>query len=191
MVMSLEPGEVPGKEPLAYFLTWTTYGSWLPGDERGWVAKPGQFRAPDPARKQEARQRMTETPLTLDPEQRRMVEDTIADHCRIRGWHMHAVNARAQHVHVVVTAPGRDPKEVRDQFKAWCTRRLKQREQTLHGANQVIRQHWWTERGSERWLNNSESLEAAIRYVLECQGEPTPRPTEPLSNSQAQRASEG
>ncbi|MCA9109357.1 MAG: hypothetical protein KDA52_05390 [Planctomycetaceae bacterium] len=24
-------------EPLAFFLTWTTYGTWLPGDERGWV----------------------------------------------------------------------------------------------------------------------------------------------------------
>ena len=23
--------------PLAYFLTWTTYGTWLPGDERGWI----------------------------------------------------------------------------------------------------------------------------------------------------------
>ena len=22
-------------EPLAYFLAWTTYGTWLPGDERG------------------------------------------------------------------------------------------------------------------------------------------------------------
>ena len=26
-------------EPLAYFLTWTTYGTWLPGDERGWSRK--------------------------------------------------------------------------------------------------------------------------------------------------------
>jgi hypothetical protein len=39
--MANEPGQVPMDEPLAYFLTWTTYGSWLPGDERGWVAKPG------------------------------------------------------------------------------------------------------------------------------------------------------
>jgi hypothetical protein len=46
--MAREPGSVPRDEPLAYFLTWTTYGSWLPGDQRGWVAKPGQFRAPDP-----------------------------------------------------------------------------------------------------------------------------------------------
>ena len=22
-------------EPIAYFITWTTYGTWLPGDERG------------------------------------------------------------------------------------------------------------------------------------------------------------
>jgi REP element-mobilizing transposase RayT len=54
------------------------------------------------------------------------VEDTIHDHCRIRGWHLHAVNCRTNHAHVVVTAPDRDPEEVMDQFKAWCTRRLKE-----------------------------------------------------------------
>ena len=24
-------------DPLAFFLTWSTYGSWLPGDARGWT----------------------------------------------------------------------------------------------------------------------------------------------------------
>ena len=24
---------------LAYYFTWNTYGSWLPGDRRGWVRK--------------------------------------------------------------------------------------------------------------------------------------------------------
>ena len=80
-------------EPLAYFLTWTTYGTWLPGDERGWVAKPGQFQAPNVDTKRAAQRLMTESELTLDVEQRRLVEDTIAAHCRIRGWHLHAVNA--------------------------------------------------------------------------------------------------
>ena len=32
-------------EPLAYFLTWTTYGTWLPGDGRGWVEKNGAIFA--------------------------------------------------------------------------------------------------------------------------------------------------
>jgi hypothetical protein len=29
--------EGPLPDPLAYFLTWATYGTWLPGDERGWI----------------------------------------------------------------------------------------------------------------------------------------------------------
>jgi len=37
----------PLPEPLAYFLTWTTYGTWLPGDERGWVRRPGNSNLPE------------------------------------------------------------------------------------------------------------------------------------------------
>ncbi|MCI0739413.1 MAG: transposase [Gemmataceae bacterium] len=173
--MTKEAGWVPMQEPLAYFLTWTTYGTWLPGDERGWVAKPGDIRAPDAERRQAARRQLTEPPLTLDLEQRRIVEGTIADHCRIRGWQLHAVNARTQHVHVVVTAPGRDPEVVMDQFKAWCTRKLKERERSLRSVGEAIRQNWWTQRGSKRWLNDTKSLEEMIQYVIEEQGEPTPK----------------
>src|SRR5947209_7213011 len=103
--MPNEPGSIPMQDPLAYFLTWTSYGTWLPGDERGWVDKPGQFRTPDKQRELAARRLMTETAFSLDLDQRLVVEATITDHCRIRGWHLHAVNARGQHVHVVVTAP--------------------------------------------------------------------------------------
>jgi hypothetical protein len=46
--MRTEPADIPMADPLAYFLTWTTYGTWLPGDERGWVERPGQFRPPTP-----------------------------------------------------------------------------------------------------------------------------------------------
>jgi REP element-mobilizing transposase RayT len=184
-VMTNEPGRVPGEEPLAYYLTWTTYGTWLPGDERGWVAKPGQFQTPDPKRKAAAQQLLTESSLTLDAKQRRIVEDTIADHCRIRGWHLHAVNCRTQHLHVVVTAPGRDPEVVMDQFKAWCTRRLKELERARRPGDQAVRQNWWTQRGSKRWLNDAKSLEEAIRYVLEGQGDPTPHPP-PASSEYSQ-----
>jgi REP element-mobilizing transposase RayT len=174
------------EEPLAYYLTWTTYGTWLPGDERGWVAKPGQFRAPDANLKQAAQRLMTESALTLDQEQRCIVEDTIADHCRIRGWHLHAVNCRTQHVHVVVTAPQREPEVVRDQFKAWCTRHLKGLERSRRPANGAMRQNWWTQRGSQRWLNDEKSLEEAIRYVVEEQGNSTPHPPDaPAKDTQA------
>ena len=31
---------IPHSDPLAFFLTWTAYGSWLPGDGRGWALHP-------------------------------------------------------------------------------------------------------------------------------------------------------
>src|SRR2546430_11024925 len=35
--------------PLAYHITWTTYGTWLPGDDRGWVKKGSSaVQPPDP-----------------------------------------------------------------------------------------------------------------------------------------------
>ena len=46
--------EPPLPEPLAYFLTWPIYGTWLPGDERGWVEYRHGWQLPDPARKRQA-----------------------------------------------------------------------------------------------------------------------------------------
>jgi REP element-mobilizing transposase RayT len=149
-------------EPLAYFLTWTTYGTWLPGDERGWVKyHKGQHR-PHPPRKLEASARMMEAACRLSPSERQVVEETVTDHCRIRHWTLHAVNCRSNHVHVIVTAD-RHPDEVRRQLKAWTARKLKQLR---------ARKTWWTERGSRRYLNDEESLEAAILYVRDAQDAP-------------------
>ena len=161
------PNEPPMPEPLAYFLTWTTYGTWLPGDERGWVRHGKGFQLPDPVIKSAAESRMTETHCTLDPQQRELVEKTIADHCRIRGWELHAVKCRTNHVHVVVTAD-RKPEDVRDQFKAWCTRKLKELHRSRDPMSKV-RENWWTEKGSRRYIGDEESLEAVILYVLEAQ----------------------
>ncbi len=163
-----ETGSIPTGEPLAYFLTWTTYGSWLPGDERGWVDKPGQRCEPDAARRRQAHERMTEPESVLSEAQRRVVEQTIADPCRIRNWHLHAVSCRTQHVHVVVTAPGKRPDDVMDQFKAWCTRRLKEHQiaalkpEAQAKDNAKVRQNWWTQRASKRQLFTEASFEAAI-----------------------------
>lgn len=183
------PFEPPMPDPLAFFLTWTTYGTWLPGDERGWVDYGHGFQLPDPILKLEAQMRMTEDACILDEDQRKLVEKTIAEHCRIRGWELHAVNCRTNHLHVVVSA-NRDPKAVRDQFKAWGTRKLKELERTRREAATLarrasegsnaeqaregnveprIREKWWTERGSRRWIGDEKSLEAAICYVLDGQ----------------------
>ena len=84
----------------------------------------------------------------------------------MRGWTLYTVNCRSNHVHVIV-AGDREPKEIREQFKAWCTRRLKALQQerlrplSAHDSSAAaIRQKWWAERGSALYVNDEEGLEA-------------------------------
>ena len=160
--MSKQISNFNAGEPLGYFLTWTTYGTWLPGDERGWQRKRNS--GIQPASKHladSAAAKMNETKFYLNENDREIIEVTITRHCEIRIWTLHTVNARTNHVHVVLTAPGYRPETVRDQLKAWCTRKLK--------PNYATREHFWTEGASRRYLNKPEDLEAAIIYVSEAQ----------------------
>ena len=113
-------------DPLGFFLTWVTYGTWLPGDERGWVEYQHGWQLPSPIRELEAASLMTEDACRLTPEHREAVEQQIGETCQHRGWHLHVVNCRTNHVHVVVTAPNTHPKKIRSDLKAWATRSLKE-----------------------------------------------------------------
>lgn len=155
-------------DPLAYFITWTCYGTWLPGDERGWTKwQKGQI-VPQPLLADWCVEQMTEEAIVLTEPQRAIVGDTIASHCKIRGWHLHAMNCRSNHCHVVVTASSHDGEQVRDQLKAWCTRKLKEAK-GREPSGTSPRENWWTRKGSVRYLFDEDSLEAAIRYTLEAQ----------------------
>ena len=165
-------GEISRPEPLAYFLTWPTYGTWLPGDQRGWIHHRRGFQLPDPITKMEAKARMSDDACRLNSDDRRVVELTIAAHCQFRNWTLHAVNCRSNHLHVVVSA-GQHPDKVREELKAWCTRKLKSfhRERMSQELCETaeLRSRWWAERGSKRYINDVDSLEAAIRYVRDAQ----------------------
>jgi REP element-mobilizing transposase RayT len=159
-------------DPLAYFLSWTTYGTWLPGDERGWV-ESGKFeiQPPDPSRREEAADRMSEDAVILTLEQRRIVKETVQRHCEIRKWPLHAVNPRSNHVHVIVTATIK-PEDVLSQLKAWCSRRLSKHAGLVTRAGRRSKnglKRWWTEHGSTKYINDEEYFRNAVRYVLERQ----------------------
>ncbi len=147
---------------IAYFSTWTTYGTWLHGDPRGWHHRGGGDQPHDPELHIAAQDGLAEPALVLDSDQRRLVERTIADHCAIRKWLLHAVNCRSNHVHVVVTAPDRPIKLPRDQFKSWCTRRLK-------AASETARENWWTDRGWDEYIDDDRALADVVAYVLDGQ----------------------
>jgi len=149
-------------DPIGFFLTWVTYGTWLPGDSRGWIEYRHGWQLPDPVRKSEAAARMTEDACRLSEEQREAVEEQIGETCRHRGWYLHAVNCRSNHIHVVVSAGDIRAKKIRSDLKAWATKCLKQQ-------FDAKREHWWAERGSIRFLYDEDSLETAIVYVTDGQ----------------------
>ena len=146
---------------VAIFSTWTTYGTWLPGDERGWFKRSQGVQSADALRTLGAAFRMTHDATTLDAVQRTRVEATIAAHCVFRGWTLHAVNCRSNHVHVVVTAADRACGVPRVQFKAWCSRKLSEAG--------PAREDWWSERGWDVYLDDEDSLAVVTDYVNERQ----------------------
>ncbi len=147
---------------IGYFLTCTSYGTWLPGDRRGWQQWHKGWQRPSPLLEDYSRNIMTEDAVTLSAEQRSNIEATIHKHCEIRNWHLWAVNCRTNHVHVVVTALDCDGTIVRDQFKAWCTRNLKL-------AFDPNKKNWWAEGGYIDELETEDELASAIEYTLNAQ----------------------
>lgn len=146
-----------------YFLTWSTYGTWLHGDERGSVTvAQNQINTPRVSPDDELQcyrmRRMRGQPFVMSDEQRRIVDQTIREHCAIRQWTLHALNVRTNHVHVVCTAPPEQEK-VLGEFKSWASRRLREADPNLEDI--------WTRHGSTRWINTKSSFVRAIQYVLE------------------------
>ena len=155
-------GEFNTGAPVGHFLTWTTYGTWLPGDSRGWNRKGDESSLPPNSLFHEmAVARMKEKPFLLSEHDRKVVANTIDAHCEIRQWVLHAANVRSNHVHIVVSSNDYAPDQVAAQFKAWASRKLK----SAHKA----RKRFWTEGSSCRWLNSDDQLAKAIQYTLEAQ----------------------
>jgi REP element-mobilizing transposase RayT len=150
-------------EPIAFFITWTVYGTHLQGAATGW-RKFGKGEAPpQPLLEEWHRDRLKHSVLILSDDSRVIVEDEVTRHCQHRNWHLWVCNARSNHVHVVVTAIGMSGKVVRDQLKANCTRGLR-----THSAAFRDRPVW-TSGGDWRCINSEEELERVILYVREAQ----------------------
>jgi len=155
-------------DPIAYFITWTCYGTWLPGDDRGWTKWQKGEQVPQPLLCDWCKDQMSEEPVYLNCDQRLIINAVVAEQSQVRNWSLHAVNCRTNHCHVVVTASDYKGKQVRDQFKSWGKRRLKVFHR-LQTEEEPMREHWWTRKGSVRYLFDEESLEAAIQYTREAQ----------------------
>ncbi|HLA84066.1 MAG TPA: transposase [Thermoguttaceae bacterium] len=153
---------------LAYLITYHTYGTWLHGDERGSVDeehnRPGTTLLPaDVKRNLTAAENMAQRPVALNETCRTIVERTICEVASHRGWTLHALNVRTNHVHLVISANA-TPEKVMNDLKSWSTRRMVEAGLFEKGAKA------WVRHGSTKYLWDEKALDNACRYVLEGQG---------------------
>ena len=95
----------------------------------------------------------------LSEAQRKVIEEVIAEVCKHRGYVLHAVNARTNHIHAVVSAQMK-PEPIVDAFKSYATRRL--RKEGLAPRSRKV----WSRGRSREYLWKPGSVERAVNYVL-------------------------
>jgi len=73
-------------EPIAFFITWTVYGTFLQGDSRWWRRRRHGSTAPQPFLERWHRDRLTHEIMLLSDNHREIVAAEIAQHAEYRGW---------------------------------------------------------------------------------------------------------
>jgi len=159
-------------EAFGLLITWTCYGTWLPGDPRGYVSntqvgegkwidkenEPGApYRADDPYAIEQAQQRRRYPEIRLDRDQAVTVAECLIEAAHSRQWRILRGAIMANHVHVVIMNCPSDGPGVRRVLKGTTQAALSRRYRTVR--------KWWTQGGSNRYLNGADSVEAAIMYV--------------------------
>ena len=154
-------------DPLAYLLTFRGYGTWLHGSEKGSVDRErNQYGAPliqaNAKFEQRRRSSMRQDEMIFSQEQRDHLAATTREVCTHRGWKIHALNVRTNHIHMVVSG-GAAPEKMLGDLKRYGTRRL--REHDLVEADRLV----WSEHGSTKYLWDDKAVFEACDYVINCQ----------------------
>jgi REP element-mobilizing transposase RayT len=149
--------------PLAYHITFGTYGTRLHGDERGTVDRslnnfgdPIIGRDEDWNRIERGLLRFESRKLTI--EQRIFVEQSVPRICARGGWQFIEVAAAPDHVHNMIVAKA-DGNAVRKWLKRWLSEVLSERWPLR------LQEVWWAECGSVKWIWTEDYFERVRHYV--------------------------
>ena len=159
--------------PLAYLITFRSYGTWLHGDDRGSIDRfhnlyKAPYALPNQNRREHNQGLLKAEPVLLSAAQRSSVETAVRETCGFRKWLLRAFNVRTNHVHVVVSIGDKKPEVALNAFRANATRPMRQGRCWQHEHSP------WVDKGSKRKLWNERSIERAIDYVINGQGDELP-----------------
>jgi REP element-mobilizing transposase RayT len=85
---------------VGYMVTWTTYGTWLPGDKRGYVKRAKVLPA-NPKINWSSRSLQKSTTLTLNSQQKTVIRKAILQEAERIGYKIEALAVCTNHIHLV------------------------------------------------------------------------------------------
>lgn len=136
-------------------VTWTTYGTWLQGDRRGYV-KNGKTLAQNNKLKS-ANQRQQKYPtVKLNSEEKQIVENAITEEARRINHKILAIVVCSNHVHVVAGVSGESIEQAVHRYKYSATLALRK---------SVSQGKIWSKGFDKRFCFTNEELENKVGYV--------------------------
>ncbi|MFN0141173.1 MAG: transposase [Pyrinomonadaceae bacterium] len=156
--------------PIAYLLTFRTYGTWLHGNECGSIerSRDKRFRVIYRTRHVPLEDKMISemktSPTIFNRHQKSIVNEAIKEVCEYRQYTARAVNVRSNHVHAVISK-AIEPEKIVNDLKAYATRKLR----AEHAIDRETRV--WSRGASTRYLWKPRHVDAAVEYVLYGQGD--------------------
>jgi REP element-mobilizing transposase RayT len=162
-------------QPLAYHITFGTYGMRLHGDPRGTVHRsrnrPGDRIIGSQQDWQRLEERLMRFPVVpFDTIQRRFVEKVVPDICRRGDWEHHNAACGIDHVHVLLSASA-EGAAVRKWLKRWLGQALSNRSPLAEGCS------WWAEGGSVKWVWTEDYFNRVFDYVQRQRATKPPEPS--------------
>jgi len=142
------------KNTVGYMITWTTYGTWLQGDERGYV-KNGEILPSNEKLKSANQQQQKFQTVRLDSNQRQIAEKAILDEAKRVNQKIPALAICSNHVHLVAQANDEPINLFVRRYKVAVTNALRK-----YFPDKI-----WTAGYDKRYCFSQEDLTKKIQYV--------------------------
>jgi len=140
---------------VGYMVTWRTYGSWLPGDERGYVTD-GQILQGDLQILERNQKRQKLPTVKLNKKEIQLVRQVISNEAERIGHEIVALAVCTNHVHLAARTNDKLIEDIVARYKSVTTR-------AVWGLGRKGR--IWTKGYDKRFCFSEEQLTQKIHYV--------------------------
>jgi REP element-mobilizing transposase RayT len=140
---------------IGFMATWTTYGTWLQGNKKGYVKDAITLEA-NPELEKSNKELLKCEQVKIPKRFREAVKNAILKESEDIGQKVYAITVCSNHIHIVVESIGKRCGYSIGRFKKAATKALRK-----YGFNDKV----WTKGFDKRYCYNEQEIEKKIKYV--------------------------